>query len=242
MAIINAPKVTRLSNPRRESVWLYVALALLAVDLVFVSLSVTRELWLSAGHPAGFLQSISWRLDTDHGFSEIFQYLKAALVTVLLVSSFFALKAKTYIAWSFAFLYIIFDDAYHVHESFGKLVLETSTLPPIFGVEGFFYADVLAWAVVGLSLTLVLGFLYLQEPETRKFTRRMAYLFALLFVFAGIVDGIHGAVFVSGLLLPSADVAIVAFEDGGEMIVLTAITAYVLHHYMRIRNSRGSQR
>ena len=193
-----------------------------------------RESWLGAGQPAGFLQDPSWRLHTDRGFSEIFQYLKAALIVVLLVRLYFTLRAKAYLIWSVAFLYLIFDDAYHVHESLGKLALDTLPLPRIFGVEGFVYAEMLAWAGLGLLLAFCLGYLYRKERETRRFTRRLTYLFALLFVFAGVIDGVHEAASALSVGLASTEVALVAVEDGGELIVLSVMVAYVLVHFLQV--------
>ena len=209
--------------------------ALLTLDVLLIGLYVARDFLLGAGLNVGFLASERWLIERDRGFPEFFQYLKTVFAASLLFGLAARHRSAVYAAWCLAFAYIVVDDASGLHEAFGSFLLTTSELPALFGVDSRLYAEAPLWGAVGLALAGVAGYGHLRGHAGCRLSGQLARLFALLFLFAGVGDAAHA--YVDGLdTRPSYLLgAVTVLEDGGEMIVLSTVAAWVYRHANAVR-------
>lgn len=217
-----------------------VLLSLLCMDAVFIGLHVAQGFLLHAGNNIGFLASDLWLLETDRGFPEVFQYIKALSAALLLWRLFRSHRNFAYSGWALAFLFVFLDDVSQLHEVFGDFLLAQLELPTVLGVDSFLYVESLLWVIVAALLTIFIGYTYVREPATRILSRRLFCLFGIVFLFAGLVDAVHASLDASGSNLLYVSVATVA-EDGGEMIALSLLVTCVIVHCAEARAGRRAQ-
>lgn len=222
--------LTNSAQPREPHLLQTLSVFLL-LDAVFISLFIARDFLLDANHNVGFLQSELWVIDRDGGFPEIYQYLKAAFAAALFGSLFVKQRRAAYLAWFSAFLYVLVDDLFQLHETFGNFLLVNFSLPTIWKIESFLYVEALLWGAVGLLLMSLITYAYIRDPNMRVLSRRLLYLFALLFLFAGLADAAHAFVDRYGSSLSYARGIAVTLEDGGEMLAMSVLATYVFGYY-----------
>ena len=204
-------------------------LLLLFVDGLFFGAHIMRAL-LNETSYQGFLLDVRWSLEIDRSYPERFQYLQSGLAAVVLFVLYTRHRSLTYLGWSLAFLFILIDDSFSLHEHFGRVFTAYMGSTSVLGIETRFYAESLLWGLVGLVLLVILGFGYRRDPRTRRFSRRLAYCLAALFFFGGFVDALH-------LLAQQGDAGrmltffIATLEDGGELLVISVALAYILAYF-----------
>ncbi len=219
------------STRPKESYFLQTLLVFLLIDAVFISLFIARDFLLDANYNIGFLRSDFWEIDRDGGFPEIYQYLKATFAATLFGSLFVKQRRAAYLAWFLAFSYVLVDDLFQLHETFGNFLLANFNLPTVWNIESFLYVEPLLWGAVGLLLMSLITYAYVYDPKTRVLSRRLLYLFALLFLFAGLADAVHAYVDKYGSSLSYVKGITVTLEDGGEMLAMSVLVAYVFSYY-----------
>ena len=205
-----------------------VCLGLFILDVTFILLSALAPLPPDGFHSFGVYAASLWRVETDRGIPEIFGYVKELSAAAALYGCFRYSREVAYAGWSLTFLWVFLDDALQVHEVFGRLLLANTELPAVFSVDACLYSESLSWLLVGLPLGLWLGYTYIIEPSTRRLSRTLLFLFGLLFIFAGVADGIHAYVDTLSVGARSLTGFVTLLEDGGEMIVLSLLMAFVL--------------
>ena len=181
-----------------------------------------------------------WLVERDGGFPELYGYVKMLLATLLLLHLYVRRRGVVYLGWFTALLFVLLDDAFQLHEAFGNALLAKYALPTLLGVDGFLYVEAILWGAVGLSLANLIVYRYLRDPATRALSRRMFGLFLLLFLFAGIADALHASVDRFGSGLSYALGITTTLEDGGEMLALSLVLAYVFNYYKRALRVSGS--
>lgn len=198
------------------------------MDALLISLSEFMPLPAVTSHGFGAYVASIWRVETDRGIPELFGYVKELSAAAALYGCFRHGREVAYAGWSLAFLSVFLDDALQLHEVFGRLLLAHGELPAVFSVDAKLYSESVFWLLVGLPLGVWLGRLYIIEPSTRHLSRRLFVLFVFLLAFAGIADGVHAY---GDTLTPESRFGaelLTLLEDGGEMIALSCLTAYVL--------------
>lgn len=214
-----------------------VLLILLCLDTIFIGLHVAHGFLLQTGYNIGFLASDLWLLETDRGLPETFQYIKALSAAVLLWRLFRQHRNFAYSGWALAFLFVFLDDVSPLHEAFGDYLLAKLELPSVLGVESFLYVESLLWVIVAVLLTCFIGYAYVSKPATRTLSRNLVCLFGFVFLFAGLTDAVHTSLDASGSN-PLYISVVTVVEDGGEMIALSLLVAYVIAHCAGIRAER----
>lgn len=204
----------------------------IALDLIFIGLYITRDFLLETPYQ-GFLRSERWLIERDQGFPELYQYLKVFLAAALLYQLYLKRRSATYFAWFLTFLFVLLDDALQLHEAFGNFLLANFSLPTIVGVDSFLYVEALLWSLIGLPLLGLIGYDYLQTATTRTVTRRLAYLFVILFLFAGLADALHASGLGSNFSYGKGITTLL--EDGGEMLAVSFMVTYIINHYLAVR-------
>lgn len=218
-----------LSKPAR-----YGFLALLGADLGFILLH-------AANYAVGFSEDYRLNISQDRGFAEMFQYLKLAGLMLLL--SALALRRRTwlYFAWAVLFGGVLIDDAFQLHEQVGLFLANTVGLvSPTRLLRPIDIGEALVFAVMGICLLGLIVFSHRRssDPKARKTSQGLALLLGLLVICGVGLDLVH-SVFESASSMGSfygtlANLSTV-LEDGGEMVVLSAMLWLVGQAYWQQR-------
>jgi len=216
--------------------WFFVTFAVaLAGDLVFIGLHLLRAVLNDTDYD-GFLLGPRWWLEQDRGYSEMYQYLKTAVLTALLVALYVRTRALTCLAWAVAFGYVLADDSLRLHETFGHRVgprLERlGVLPTIGDLRPQTYAEPLLVLAAGTVVIVLLALGY-RDRSSRPLTHRLAVAAFLLAFSATVIDAAHSAVGyrlgrVARLLIGTA-------EDGGELVAISLALAIVVATTLALR-------
>lgn len=202
-------------------------LLLLAADLAFIVLHVLYvETSLLRGRP--------FSLEADNGLPEAFQYVKQFWVALCMAAMFRRVRQVIYIGWTLVFTFLLLDDAFQFHEHMGQWLGEQYALPVAFGLRPDDVGELLFAAFVGGITTLIIGFGYWHgDADARIVSRDMVIM---VIVLAGLGVGVDILHVISYFNAPLLAQFLLIFEDGGEMLVVSAIVAYmvnVLNHQGR---------
>lgn len=199
-------------------VWRTPAGALLSltalVDVLLIGFYVAQSL---VGRPGGFV----FDLGADRGYGEFFQYTKSLWAAVLLGTLWLQRRSGVYLGWALVCAYLLVDDAFTLHERAGWAIRDLVPGQPGWAV----HAGELAFlAGVGISLLVILAATYSRASrEDREISIVLAGLFAILVFFGVVLDAVHHLLFPS----PALRSAFTTVEDGGEMLTLSLIVAFV---------------
>ncbi len=202
-------------------------LLLLSLDALFILAHVLRVL-LASGDAFWWLS-----VDTDGSAPEVFQYLKFMFITSGLLVLFTRHKAWTYGVWAGIFTFALLDDALRIHERLGGEAIGWFGLVPAFGLGARDLGEFTVWGAVGVVVFAALLFTYLRAaPGVKRFSRHLFYRFAFLAFFGLGLDLAHSA------LLHTSVRGVAVTEDGGEMLALSLIVAFV---WSQVRGARGAE-
>ncbi len=227
----------------RPTLWIsqrvrrYALAILLLLDALFIGLHLLRAVLNDTSY-GGFLLDRRWSLELDRSYPEQFQYLLAGLTVVVLLALYSLRRALTYLGWTLAFLFILVDDSFSLHERFTEMFVVATGPYPVLGLETEVYAASILWGVVGLGLLVVLALGYRRDKASRAFSRRLGYLLVALFICGGVLDALH-------LLADGTNVgrpvtfALGTLEDGGELIVMSLALVLALEHFVAWRTLRS---
>ncbi len=188
-----------------------ILIALLVVDAMLISGDLLRH--------AGVLHDVRFAVTAERGFGEWFQYLKAGTIALLLIRA----RRTIPVAWWWAglFVYLLLDDAFAVHEAFGRFIAGVVTLPAVGAVRPSQLGELLLFAAVGLVFAGALAALVRRgDAASRTLTLKLGLPFAALVFFGVFVDVVH-----SFLADPSYRYAVGVIEDGGEMLAMSVLVA-----------------
>jgi hypothetical protein len=210
------------NNPASPAVpatlsWLFLG-ALLVADLFFIGLHVLHT-W------SPWFKSWMFSIEQDRALPELFQYLKQALLSVGLFVLFLRTRGWIFLAWAAFFGFLMLDDMLEFHERVGKAVGPTLGLPSVFGLRMDDYGEIAYAGVVGLCLVTFVG-LALRRGDllARRLSSDLLCLLAALAMFAVLFDTLHTIAYFRAPVLAQV---LALLEDGGELLVMSLITAYV---------------
>lgn len=209
------------SDPNNKPVTAFLLL-LLAIDFLFFFLHFLPLF--------GVLNDPLFSLEEDGGYPERYQYAKTFSIVVLLIMVSAKAKVIGYGAWAVLFLYLLLDDALSIHESFGLHVATNLDFSPAFGLRARDFGELVVTAIAATLLLTPLAAFYWRGSNAFKIVSKCLFLLLVALAFFGIfVDMLHVAIQqgwkVSFLLG--------ALEDGGEMVVISVMVAYVFLLYRR---------
>jgi hypothetical protein len=218
-----SPRVLTLAdNESRDSMTPAATLLLLLIctDLTFILVHlVTVE--------TGWLRGVGVSLEAERGLPETHQYIKEFWAAVGMGFMFWRTRVRTFAGWSIMFAFLLLDDAGQIHETVGAWLGQRYGLPSVLGLRPDDAGELLFAAMVGtLMMTLVALSCWRGGEQAGRTSRDVLCLLLLLAVPAVFVDMLHVVAQLRGSLL--AQVLLVV-EDGGEMLVMSALTAYVFH-------------
>lgn len=195
-------------------------LLLLAADLAFIVLHViyVETSWLR-GRP--------FSLEQDNGLPEAFQYVKQFWIALCMLALFRRTRELVYAGWLLVFTFLLFDDAFQIHEHLGKWLGEKYSLWAVFGLRPDDIGELLFALFVGVLSALLIGFGFWRgDRDARAVSRDTAMLVVVLAVFGVGVDILHVIAYFKGSL--SAQLLLIV-EDGGEMVVVSVTAAYIFN-------------
>lgn len=195
-------------------------LLLLCADGGFILLHLTSV-------ETGWLREARISLEADGGPAEFYQYVKELWVVVCMAFAFVSTRYAAYASWAFVFLLLLVDDATKVHEQVGAWLGHRYALPGALGLPPEHIGELLFAGAIGTFMLSAIGVAVWRAPEqSRRISRDMLCLTFVLALAGIFIDGLHVISYFNGSLL--AQVLLVV-EDGGEMIVMSALTAYAFH-------------
>jgi hypothetical protein len=197
----------------RNIFWLF--LILLSIDLAFLGLHGLKE----------FIPRLDvslFRLESDGGLAESFQYIKELAIIVFLLVIGRRRSGFAYLSWVTLFLYVLCDDLFMIHESAGLYISDVFELSnPL--VRSRDVGELLVSLTAGTLLFGIIGFAYVFGSKAfRAFSHDLIVLFGLLAFFGIVVDLIH-AMFTFNRLY---SFLMAAVEEVGEMLVMSLIVIY----------------
>ena len=186
---------------------------LLCIDFIFLAMHIyvaTRP-WEVSTSPIEYL-----RIDKDLGLSEVFEYFVLAgglIATLILIKR---TRDRAYWIIAAVMLYFLIDDAFSVHEIFGRSVDRDD--PNI--AEAI--PSLIAGAIFGLAGGISL---YQSRGTARAILIAFGLCVAFIAFFAVGVDTLHGL-----YIRPFSplDGPITLIEDGSELVGLTFLSALLL--------------
>lgn len=195
-------------------------LLLIAADLAFIVLHVVYiETELLRGRP--------FSLEADNGLPEAYQYVKQYWTALLMVALFRRTRSVVYLGWTVVFSFLLLDDAFQFHEHFGKWLATNFAVPVAFGLRPDDIGELLFAASIGVVTVLLIGYGYWRgDANARVVSRNTAVLIVLLAGFGVGVDVVHVITYFKAPLL--AQFLLIA-EDGGEMLAVSLIAAYIFN-------------
>lgn len=160
----------------------------------------------------------------DWSAGEMLNYVKWALMVGVLLLAWRRTGLRLHLGLAVFFLLVLADDSLQLHERGSAPLKETTLLP----AQAKFLYGILVWAVIGaIGVTAVAIGLRDAPRAERDKVRAGALLFAAVMVFGVLVDIAHGFAapysIASGLLT--------LLEDGGEMVTISILAAYVVAAY-----------
>lgn len=168
----------------------------------------------------------TWKLDHDGGRPEMFQYLKEVAIAAILLIEARRRRSAVLGAWGTLFLGLFLDDRFRIHEHVGGLGLGgwlLRTLPGI-GAPGYEIGQFLFYIGGGLAFLLLLGIAHRRAPlADRQRSRTLGAFLGVGASYAVVFD-------LASAHVPLPDRPLmIAIEESGEHLVMSAILAYVAH-------------
>jgi hypothetical protein len=206
-------------------------LLLLALDLVFI---FVHFLLLTDAFDNGLFS-----LERDRGYPELYQYIKVFSIVILLYFLFTKTKVIGYSVWCLLFLYLLLDDAFSIHESFGGFIATNLALAPAIGLRAQDFGELAVSLIAATVFLIPLALFYARGLGAfKEVTRQLLWLLVALAFFGIFVDMLHVAINMGWKVRFLLGVV----EDGGEMVVMSLMAWYVFLIYYRDGHASSSSR
>lgn len=156
---------------------------------------------------------------TRWGYGETYQYLKGGFIAGYFIFLIIKYRQPSFWSWSAIFLFIVLDDSLELHEYYGFMVGDYLGLGKTIG-------EALVFGFSGIILFIPVIWILLVSKNNliKDVFIDLIVLFSLL-VLAGVGFDILHDLTINGSLLNSL---FGLLEDGGEMVVMSIIVAYVI--------------
>jgi hypothetical protein len=190
---------------------------LVVVDLIFIAIHALHAWspWLSGRH---------YSLESANGVAAVYQYIKQVWLVGCLALAFLQTRARVFAAWALLFAMLLVDDALELHERYGAIIAASLNFPAIFGLRPSDLGEILVAAGIGsVALVLVAVAYWRGGNEARQLSADLMCLLVALAFFAVFFDMLHT---ITHFNAPAIAQFFSLIEDGGEKLVVSAITAY----------------
>lgn len=191
---------------------------LVVVDLLFVAVHAVH-VW------SPFLKGGHYSMESDAGLAELYQYIKQVWLIACLAVAFLHTRIRVYVGWVVLFGYLLLDDAAQLHERAGFWLGTALGFPAVLGLRPDDLGEITVAAVIGLvAAALVVVAFRRGSPEgARHVSTDLLCLLCALALFGVAFDALHT---ITHFRVPAIAPVFALIEDGGEMFVVSAMTAY----------------
>ena len=165
-----------------------------------------------------------WNIDREWSVSETLNYLKCLTMALVFFAAYLRDKQFLLIVMSVTAVFLLADDSLQLHERLGSNFANTFKLQDEFGLRAYTYGHIVIWGGLGSIILLIIyrGWRTASSDLKKSLYPVFGYFFAIVFCAVGL-DTLHEL-----LDLPKIYKGIIGiFEDGGEMLFLTAMLRYV---------------
>jgi hypothetical protein len=182
------------------------------------------------------LHDVRFLITHDRGYGELFQYCKAGLGCLLLLHRAVQRASLASLTWSGLLALVLLDDSLQLHERSGDFLAVALRLPAIGTLRGNQLGELIFYAAVGIvSLAAVAVAWRHADAADRALSRSLLAWFVALAFCAVVLDAVDSLMRKTPWAVDFA-----LLEDGGEMIVLSFLTACVWTAFERSRVDRRS--
>ncbi|WP_432557399.1 hypothetical protein [Granulicoccus sp. GXG6511] len=204
---------------------------LVVLDVLMIVVDAVLHTGLGVAGPV-------WSVTQDGGYAEFLQYAKFAWCGLLLVVLARTGRTKALLLWVPFIAYLALDDVLQIHENVGAWLAEVLQIPH-FGLRSYHIGELLvAVAAIAVGLGLVLIGCFFSRPVVRGIFIDILLLVGLMAFFAVGVDAVHSLL---GAFAP-IEMVLGLVEDGGEMLALSLLVAYLFHTALGHQSPRMLQR
>lgn len=200
----------------------YILGFLLLLDLVIIWLHIRYGLAVFSGKQTPFL-----KISVDGSLGELFGYAKFLLAACLCLAVSRRPGNAIFLALGAVLLVMLLDDTLRLHERLGDALEHGLGLSAALGLRGQDFGELLYGFAVGVP-TVVFTVMAWQRTKTayRQDAAITIGLIGVFLFFAVVVDVVHS--FVSSAR-PGWSAELGLIEDGGELLVLSLLVAFVFH-------------
>jgi len=163
-------------------------------------------------------------IDRDWSAGETLSYVKWVLMALVFSLAYMRKRETMFLSLVIAVLILLADDSMQLHETYGPNVVQALRLYDIFGSAASTVGPLFVWAALGVGVltSVLIGW----RTASRELKRALYPVFGLFFAvvfFAVGIDAVHELVTVPKVIQGVLGIV----EDGGEMLVMTALLRYV---------------
>ncbi len=207
-----------------------ILLVLVSVDFGFMLLDAGAFFAMQASLISAIPDEI--KITVDGALPEIWGYVKWAVIIVALVRLSIRDRWSVPFRWALVFLMVLIDDSMQEHETIGALIAGHLPLPASLQPQGQDIAELMVFGAMGIIAVLLTATLFSRNgPVSRALSLRFLVIILFLAFFGVALDFLHQTIrlFSEGTFAADFLPPIFALlEDGGEMIMASIATAFVL--------------
>ena len=209
--------MTNAPPPRRLLAGRTALVLLVGVDLAFIMADLLLNVM-------GLNPLASMQVDRDRSVPEFYQYIKLGWCVALVILVGWSARTWQPLTWAPLFAMLLLTDAATVHEQAGGWLAGVLHLPAVAGLRPRDLGElIVAAAFVLPSLALVAFAWRRTSAGNRRFHVTIVALLGLLAAFGLVFDLLHSAA-----TNPYLDQVIALLEDGGEMLAVSALLAFLI--------------
>lgn len=206
-----------LLSERLNQVGIFLVL-LISADTAFVIVHLVHEL-------PPFLGNSLYSLETDRGYSEIFQYVKTYWIVILLAVLWWRTRECVYVTWMLLFAYLLCDDTFQIHERGGDAIARHWGYENALGLRAEDFGELTVSGLFGLPFLVLIVIMSLRSTrDARNASKDLTLLLGVMLFFGVVIDMLH---IVAGGGYGKVGFGVV--EDGGEMFAMSVVCWYVLN-------------
>ena len=192
-------------------------------DIVFIGLHILYEFIPVIDDPA-------LKITLDRGYAEVFQYVKMFWIASILSVVAFRSRSLLYWVWVGFFSYLLLDDSLRIHENWSK----ADYFPSLFGIHPHASGELIISGSIGVIFLSLIAATYRSGDRLAKSVSQVLVMMLILLGILGVLIDAFNSMVEVGIFNP----LLATLEDGGEMIVISFILAFVFCLPQRLQSAR----
>lgn len=205
----------------------------LAADFAFLVIHVAFGVLVLKGAVASWPDVFN--IAREWGGGEVLNYIKWVLIVGALLALFFIKRHPVFLGLAGFFFVCLLDDSLSLHERGAYWLIQNLDTYRYFGSQQAIAGELIIWALLAVPAIASLGTGWVTTPaqERRKMIPALVLFGGILFCAIGL-DVLH-----TSLDDRSLEAGLVGIlEDGGEMVFLTLLLAFICEKFAEARELR----